>query len=104
MSRKIVIMLLFTAIMGFAAEMSDTAKVDVKTTEKQLSSEEKVLAGVLLMNDSYNLTITQKHEYYLALLKETKVTHEQFKRYLESAKKSSKEWEKSLKRLNDVFE
>jgi len=103
MKNVLIICILFSTLFG-AEQPLDSANIDQKVTEKNLAPCEKVLAGVLLLNDSFDMSVTKKHEYYIALLKETKVTHEQFQRFLTAQKNSSKEWTKTLDRLNIVFQ
>ncbi len=100
--KKIVFMLLVA--IAVHAGNSDSSKVAMKVTEADLTPYEKVYAGVMVINDSYGMSATKRHENYVSLLKLCGITHEQFQKYLKGFKGSSKEWQKALARMNSAFE
>lgn len=101
---KKLVLLLALISFSFAIEPVDTTKAPVKVTEAMLTPYEKVLAGVLLMNESATMSSTKKHKNYLALLKESKITHQEFQANLKASKANPKEWQKILERLKSALE
>lgn len=105
MNKIIAGLVFFVVVFAWATDSTktDSTKTVVKPTEASMKPCEKVLVGVLLINDSYSMNPTQRFQSYKALLKESGVTHAEFQQYLTEAKSSSKKWFKTLERLDSVF-
>ncbi len=74
------------------------------TENRQLRSEELVLAGVMILEGVTTDSTEYKKDQYIQLLEQSNVTHEQFQQWLTALREDPDSWFETLELIEDYLQ